>query len=283
MAMTTLNGKVALVTGANSGIGRVTARTLALQGWHVFLACRDEAKARPVLDEIAQASGGKAQAEFLPLDLSDFASVRACATQFLSRKLPLNLLVANAGLAGSPGVTKSGFERTFGVCHMGHFLLTKLLLDTLKASAPARIVVVASKAHYRAKGIDWDALRKRTATTTGFPEYMVAKLANVLFATELARRLQGSGVTTYSLHPGVVATDVWRAMPSFIAGIAKWFMLSEEEGAATSLHCATNAEAGKETGLYYDSCKPIEPAQLAKDGALARQLWDRSEAWLAAG
>lgn len=278
----TPNGKVALVTGANSGIGRVTARTLALQGWHVFLACRDQARTQPVLDELAQASGGSAKAEFLPLELGDFESVRRCAAQFTARKLPLHLLVANAGLAGSPGLTRSGFERTFGVCHMGHFLLTQLLLDTLKASAPARIVVVASKAHYRARGIAFDALRKPTATTTGFPEYQVAKLANVLFAAELARRLQGTGVTTYSLHPGVVATDVWRAVPAPLARIAKWFMLSEEQGAATSLHCATSAEAGRETGLYYDKCRPIEPGPLAKDAALARALWERSEEWLRA-
>lgn len=278
----TSNAKVALVTGANSGIGRATARTLALDGWHVFLACRDQGKTQPVLDEIAKAGGGKAKAEFLPLDLSDFASVRACAQAFLARKLPLNLLVANAGLAGSIGTTKSGFERTFGVCHMGHFLLTQLLLDTIKASAPARIVVVASTAHYRAKGIDFDALRKRTATSTGFPEYTVAKLANVLFASELARRLKGTGVTTYSLHPGVVATDVWRTVPKLLQPLIKLFMLTEEQGAATTLHCATSAEAGKETGLYYDKCKPKEAAPLAQDAALAKRLWEQSEAWLAA-
>jgi dehydrogenase/reductase SDR family protein 13 len=275
-------GKVALVTGANSGIGRVTARTLALQGWHVFLACRDLAKTQPVLDEIAQASGGKAKAEFLPLDLSDFTSVRTCAAAFLARKLPLHLLIANAGLAGNRGVTKSGFERTFGVCHMGHFLLTQELLPTLKASAPSRIVVVASEAHYRAKGIDFDAVRKRTATPTGFPEYMVAKLANVLFAAELARRLKGSGVTTYALHPGVVATDVWRAVPKFLQPLIKLFMLSEEQGAATSLYCATSPDAGKQTGLYYEKCKAQEPSALAQDAALAKRLWDQSEAWLAA-
>jgi len=281
MATTTPNGKVALVTGANSGIGRVTARTLALQGWHVFLACRDEAKTRPVLEELAQASGGGAKAEFLPLDLGDFGSVRQCAAQFLARKLPLHLLVCNAGLAGSLGLTRSGFERTFGVCHMGHFLLTQLLLDTLKASAPARIVVVASTAHYRATGMDFEVLRRRTATKTGLPEYMVAKLANVLFAKELARRLDGSRVTTYALHPGVVATDVWRSMPAPIAGIAKWFMLSEEKGAATTLHCALSDEAGRQTGLYYDKCRPKEPSALAKDAELAGRLWVESERWVA--
>jgi retinol dehydrogenase-12 len=282
MPAVTPNGKVALVTGANSGIGRVTARTLALQGWHVFLACRDRARTQPVLDEIAAASGGTARAEFLELELGDFASVRACAQQFLGRKLPLHLLVANAGLAGSLGVTQSGFERAFGVCHMGHFLLTQLLLDTIKASAPARIVVVASTAHYSAKAVDFDALRKRSASSTGLPEYAVAKLSNVLFARELARRLQGSGVTTYSLHPGVVATDVWRSVPRFLQPVIKLFMISEEKGAATTLHCALDAEAGKETGLYYDKSKPKEPSALAQDAALAQRLWQQSEAWLGA-
>lgn len=275
----TPNGKVALVTGASSGIGRVTARTLALQGWHVFMANRDAVKTRPVLDEIA-AGGGTA--EFLPLELGDFASVRACAQAFLARRLPLHLLVCNAGLAGSLGTTPSGFERTFGVCHMGHFLLTQLLLDTLKASAPARIVVVSSKGHYRAKGIDFDALRTRSASGTGLPEYFVAKLANVLFAAELARRLQGAGVTTYALHPGVVATDVWRTVPRLLQPLIKLFMIDEEQGAATTLHCALSAEAGAQTGLYYDTCKPKEASALARDPALARKLWEWSEAWTAA-
>lgn len=281
MALTP-NGKVALVTGANSGIGRVTARTLALSGWHVFLACRDEAKTRPVLDEIAAASGGAARAEFLPLDLGDLRSVRECAAAFLARKLPLHLLVANAGLAGARGQTKSGFEIAFGVCHVGHFLLTQLLLGTLKASKPSRIVVVASVAHRHAKGIPFDQLRQRTVSSTGLPEYAVAKLSNVLFARELARRLQGSGVTTYSLHPGVVATDVWRSVPGFLQPLIKLFMISEEQGAATTLHCATSAEAGKESGLYYEKCRVKETAPLGRDDALARELWARSEQWLTA-
>ena len=281
MSAVTPNGKVALVTGANSGIGRVTARTLALQGWQVFLACRDRGRTQPVLDDIAAASGGTAKAEFLALELGDLESVRACAGEFLARKLPLHLLVANAGLAGSLGKSKSGFERTFGVCHMGHFLLTQLLLETLKASAPARIVVVASTAHYQAKRFDFDRLRGPTASKTGLPEYSVAKLSNVLFAKELARRLQGTGVTTYSLHPGVVATDVWRSVPGFLQPLIKLFMISEEKGAATTLHCALSDEAGKESGLYYDKCKPRTPSPLAQDDALARRLWQQSEAWLA--
>ena len=276
------NGKVALVTGANSGIGRVTARTLALQGWHVFLACRDAGKTQPVLEDIAAASGGTAKAEFLPLDLGDFTSVRQCAAAFLARKLPLHLLVANAGLAGALGKTQSGFELAFGVCHMGHFLLTQLLLDTLKASAPARVVVVASVAHRHAKGIPFEKLRERSASSTGLPEYAVAKLSNILFASELARRLQGTGVTTYSLHPGVVATDVWRSVPGFLQPLIKLFMISEEKGAATTLHCATSAEAGKETGLYYEKCRVTQTAPLGRDAALARQLWEHSERWLAA-
>jgi retinol dehydrogenase 12 len=280
---TTSNGKVALVTGANSGIGRVTARTLALQGWHVFLACRDEDKTRPVLDEIAAASGGVARAEFLPLELGDFGSVRRCAELFLARQLPLHLLVCNAGLAGSLGMSKSGFERAFGVCHMGHFLLTQLLLDTLKQSAPARIVAVASVAHRQAKSLPFDKLRQRSASSTGLPEYAVAKLSNILFAAELARRLEGTGVTTYSLHPGVVATNVWRSLPRFLQPVVKLFMISEEQGAATTLHCATSTEAGQESGLYYEKCRVAEPAPLGRDAALAGKLWEQSERWLVAG
>lgn len=280
MNTVTLNGKVALITGANSGIGRVTARELALNGYHVFLACRSTARGEVVVDEIASLSGGSARVEVLPLDLGDFASIRSCAETFLKRELPLHLLIANAGIAGNKGRTASGFEMTFGTCHMGHFLLTRLLLERIKASAPARIVVVASHAHRRPDGIDFSALREDTKTFSGFPEYGVAKLSNVLFASELGRRLEGTGVTTYSLHPGVVATNVWRAVPWPIDRLMKLFMISEEEGAATTLYCALAPEAAGQSGQYYEECALKEPAPLARDTALATRLWQESEQWL---
>lgn len=275
-----LQGKVALVTGANTGIGRITARELALQGAHVFLACRSRERTQPVLDEIAQLSGGKARAEFIALDLGDLASVRQCADTFLRRDLPLHLLICNAGLAGARGMTASGFELAFGTCHVGHFLLTQLLLERITASAPARIVVVASKAHRQVKSFDFDTVRDSTRSRTGLPEYGRAKLANILFAKALAKRLQGTGVTVYALHPGVVATDVWRSVPWPLDRLMKLFMLSSEEGAATTLHCATSPAVANDTGLYYDDCRVTRPTALAEDATLAERLWQESERWI---
>jgi len=273
-------GKVALVTGASSGIGRTTALALAASGMHVFLACRSEAKAQPVLDEINGADSGKIKAEFLPLDLGDLDSVRRCTSLFLERNLPLHLLVANAGLAGQKGMTESGFELAFGTCHVGHFLLTQLLLETLKQSAPSRIVVVSSQAHRQAKGIDFAVVRKPTASSVGLKEYAVAKLANVLFASELARRLEGTGVTTYSLHPGVVASDVWRSVPWPFDRLMKFFMLNTDDGAKTTLYCATSTETEKQSGLYYDDSKLVSASKVAQDKALAERLWEESERWV---
>jgi retinol dehydrogenase-12 len=271
-------GRVALITGANTGIGLVTACKLAAQGVRVFIACRSAERAQPAL-ELIRASERNAQVEFLPLDLGNFDSVRQCAQLFLARGLPLHLLVNNAGLAGSRGFTDSGFELAFGVNHMGHFLLTQLLLDRIKASAPARIVTVASKAHYQVQGIDWDAVRQPTRTRLALAEYSVSKLANVLFSAELSRRLAGSGVSTYALHPGVVASDVWRAVPWPLRPLIKLAMISTEEGAATSLYCANSAEAALETGLYYDKCRIKTPSKAARDPALAAELWRRCEEW----
>ena len=275
-----LAGKIALVTGANTGIGRVTAVELARRGAHVFLACRSAERTQAVLDEIGALPGG-GKAELLPLALDDFASVRLCAETFLARGQPLHLLINNAGLAAARGQTKQGFELAFGVNHLGHFLLTQLLLERIKASAPARIVTVASKAHYRARGIDWDALRAPTRSATGLHEYQVSKLANVLFSAELARRLAGSGVSTYSVHPGVVATEVWRSLPWPLGWLLKLALISPQQGAQTTLHCATAASAAAETGLYYDQCKPKWPSRVAQDAALARDLWQRSAEWVA--
>ncbi|MGC1507386.1 SDR family oxidoreductase [Ketobacter sp.] len=278
-----MSAKVALVTGANTGIGRVTARELALQGAHVFLACRSLQKTQPVLDEIAEQSGGKAKVSFLPLDLADLDSVRKCAQGFLEQGLPLHLLICNAGLAGAKGKTASGFELTFGTCHVGHFLLTQLLLDSIKRAAPARIVVVASKMHTGVNTIDFDAVRKPTRSFGALKEYSVAKLANILFAKQLARQLEGTGVNTYALHPGVVATDVWRFLPWPLDKWIKRSMLTPEEGAATSLYCATSDEVSEQSGLYYKKCQVIEPSAAAQDPALAKQLWDASQRWVQSG
>jgi len=274
-----LQGRVALVTGANTGIGRVTARELALRGAHVFLACRSRERTEPVLAEI-RSIAPRAQVEALALDLGDFASVRACATEFLGRGLPLHLLINNAGMSPHRGaMSASGFELAFGVNHMGHFLLTALLLDRLRQSAPSRIVTVASEAHRAVSGIDWDALRKPTASAIGLAEYSRSKLANILFSAELGRRLAGSGVTTYALHPGVVASDIWRGVPAPLRALIKLFMITPERGAKTTLHCATSAEAGRESGLYYERSKVKVPSAVAQDAALARELWVRSEKW----
>ena len=274
-----LAGRVALITGANTGIGRVTALEFARRDAHVFLACRSLERTQPVLDEI-RAIRPTAVAEWLPLELSNFDSVRACAHAFLSRGLPLHLLVNNAGLAGARGLTPSGFEFVFGVNHMGHFLLTQLLIDRLKRSAPARIVTVASRAHTRVSGINWEAVRRPTATALGVKEYCVSKLANVLFSAELGRRLRGSGISTYSLHPGVVDSDIWRKLPGPLRALNRLRLISTEAGAKTTLHCALSAAAAGETGLYYSESRPRPPSAAGKNMALAEELFQRSEAWV---
>jgi NAD(P)-dependent dehydrogenase (short-subunit alcohol dehydrogenase family) len=267
------------VTGANTGIGRETVLSLAGRGARVFVASRSESKTRPVIDQIVAQTGNSA-IEFLQLDLGDLASVRTCATEFLRTGAPLHGLINNAGLAGSRGMTESGFELAFGTNHVGPFLLTALLLDRVRESAPARIVNVSSIGHYRAPGIDYDAVRQPTKSFTGMPEYCVSKLGNVLHAQELARRLDGSGVTTYSLHPGAVASDVWRRVPWPVRPLIKRRMLSTEEGAATSLYCATSPEVAADSGRFYDKCAPREPSPVATP-ELAGALWTQSAEWTA--
>lgn len=274
-----MRGRVCIVTGANTGIGRVTAVQLAARGAHVVLACRSEERAAPVAREIERA--GRGRAEFLELDLGSLAAVRDAAQAFLARDLPLHVLVNNAGLAGQRGLTSDGFELTFGVNHLGPFLFATLLLDKLRQSAPARIVNVSSSSHYRARGIDREAVRRRTQTTTGMQEYQVSKLANVLFTKELARRLEGDGVGAYALHPGTVASDIWRGVPWPFRSLVKVFMRTNEQGAETPVFLST-ANAGElESGGYYDDCAPRRPSRLARDPKLAQQLWQWSEAWCA--
>jgi NAD(P)-dependent dehydrogenase (short-subunit alcohol dehydrogenase family) len=276
--MRDLEGKSFVVTGANTGIGKVTALELARRGARVVLACRSAEKTEPVIAEIAKATGSS-QLEFAPLDLADLASVRACAENLIANGRPIDVLVNNAGLVAR-GLTKDGFELTWGVNHLGHYLLTRLLLDHIGKNGGGRIVNVASAAHYRCKGIDWKAQQEKTKSVSAFKEYTVSKLSNVLFTKELARRMGARPITTYSLHPGAVATDVWRRIPAPIAWLMKRFMITVEEGAKTTLFCATDPSIAKETGKYYDTSKEKRPARLADDEALAVELWERSAGWV---
>lgn len=276
-----LDGRTFLITGANTGIGLATVRGLAARGARVWIAGRSEEKTRSAIAQVTEETGNSA-VDYLPLELGSLPAVRACAEAFLATGEPLHVLINNAGLAGQRGMTESGFELAFGTNHVGPFLLTSLLLDRLRESAPSRIVTVASDAHLAAKGIDYEAIRRKTRNRTGFPEYAVSKLANVLHSQELARRLDGTGVTTYSLHPGVIASDIWRKVPWPVRPMMKLRMRTTEEGARTSLYCATDPDLAGETGHYYDDEKPRDASAVATP-ELGAELWARSEEWTAAG
>lgn len=276
---TDLTGRFAVVTGASSGIGRATAEELARRGATVVLACRSEERARPVLDAI-RARGGDAR--FEALELGDLDSVRACAARVAAAGRPVDVLINNAGVSSRSGVTSSGFELAFGTNHVGHFLLTMLLGPALRSAGRARVVTVASDSHFQAKGIDWDAVRARTRSWMGLSEYAVSKLSNVLFTRELGRRVGAGGVRSYALHPGLVATNVWSALPGPLVALAKPFLLSPDEGARTTLWCATSPEPAEHQGRYYLKMREKEPSRAALDGALAAELWERSVRWTGA-
>ena len=257
--MDDLSGRTFLVTGGNTGIGLAAARAFAGRSGRVYLACRSREKGEAAAARI-RAETGRDAASFLPLDLADLASVRRCAAEFLALGQELHVLLNNAGVAGQRGLTRDGFELTFGVSHLGHFALTTALLDRLAGSAPARVVTVSSDAHYQADGIDFGALRRRTRSITGLPEYAVAKLANVVFSQELARRTAGRGITTYAVHPGVVASDIWRRVPWPVRPLMTRRMASTEEGARTPVYCATDPGLAGSTAGSTSAAASVSPA-----------------------
>jgi NAD(P)-dependent dehydrogenase (short-subunit alcohol dehydrogenase family) len=278
-----LEGRVAVVTGANSGIGRETALGLARLGAEVVVACRSREAGEGVLADIRRERPA-AKGAAVALDLGTFASIRRAAAEILDGGRAVHVLVNNAGVAGQRGFTEDGFELQFGVNHVGHHVLTMLLRERLVASAPARVVTVASRAHIRAPGIDFEAVRRPTRSITGWPEYTVSKLANVLFSDELARRLAGTGVTTYSLHPGVIGSSLWRRIPWPFRLLVTAGMTSNAEGARTSIRCASAPELATETGLYYDDDgRPRPPGRRGKDEALRKELWARTVEWTGLG
>jgi retinol dehydrogenase 12 len=271
-----------LITGGNTGIGLSTAIALARDGGRVRIACRSAAAGEAAVERIKAASGS-ADVKLLMLDLASLASVRACAAEFLALDEPLHVLVNNAGVGGQRGLSADGFELHFAVNHLGHFALTQLLLDRLKASGPgARVVNVSSEAHYNARGIDFAAVRRRTATFAGAREYAVSKLCNVLFTRELARRLDATLVTSYALHPGVVASDIWRRVPRLARPFITRRMLTTEQGAVTSVYCATSPAVAGDSGLFYDKCA-VRPPSAAATPELAELLWKYSVEWTGLG
>lgn len=276
-----LRDRTILITGATSGIGKSTALALARRGARLILACRSKERTLAVIEEITRTSGQPdVDVSFVPLDLGDLASVRACADRVNAMPGPLHVLINNAGLAGAGGLTKDGFEVAFGTNHLGPFLLTLRLLDKLRASAPARIVNVSSRAHRRPKDIDLSVQRQPKRSPTGLYEYSVSKLANILFTKELARRLAGTGVSVYCLHPGVVASEIWRRVPAPVRWLMNLTMISNDEGAQTTLYCATEPAIAGDSGHYYVRRQLARPTPQAEDPALAQRLWAASAAWV---
>jgi len=209
--------------------------------------------------------------------------IRAAAKEFSEKKIPLDCLINNAGLAMEKRLTVDGFEVVLGTNYLGHFLLTVLLMSHIRRAAQetgdARIVHVSSKLHARARKIDWSMFHRPICSLTGSSEYATSKLCNVVFANELARRLDGTNITSNSLHPGVVASSIWRRVPGIFRYIAMRFMITTEEGARTQVYLATSPEVKGRTGKYFDSCKELKPNPAALDASLAKELWDRSVEW----
>jgi NAD(P)-dependent dehydrogenase (short-subunit alcohol dehydrogenase family) len=279
MAEKDLAGRTYVVTGANTGIGKATIEALAARGAkRIVVASRSKEKTQPILDALAAASPGL-ETLFVPIELGDLSSVERAADDILAKDWPIDALVNNAGIAGLQGITKDGFELTFGTNHLGHFLFTEKLVPLVER-AQGRIVNVSSRGHYRARGIDWDALRRPTASTTALPEYFVSKLCNVLHAKELAKRLAPKKITTYSLHPGGVASDIWQRRMGRFAILLRPFLVTNEEGAKTQVRCATDPALARETGLYYDDEKRKTESKVAMDASLERELHARSMEWV---
>jgi len=273
---TKINGKVVIITGANTGLGKANAIDLAKRGGKIYIACRDKSRGEAALKEIKQDSGSE-NVHFIQLDLASLESIREFSKKFHEKEKQLHILVNNAGLvAASREHTKDGFELTFGVNHLGHFLLTNLLLDLLKKSSPSRIVVVSSLGHRRGTihkhdlmGVNWFGK---------FSAYSQSKLANILFANELSRRLKGTGVTVNSCHPGLVETEIGRRSTAFKAMmmVFKPWSKTPLEGAQTQIRLAVDPELESVTGKYFDNCQEAKTAKAAQDEETASWLFKKS-------
>ncbi|XP_041054255.1 dehydrogenase/reductase SDR family member 13-like isoform X2 [Carcharodon carcharias] len=276
---TCLRGRTVIVTGGNTGLGKETALDLARRGAQLILACRSKQRAEAAVFDIRKKSGNN-QVIFMQLDLASLKSVRAFAETFLKSEPQLHVLINNAG-TGTAGKTADGFNMAWGVNHLGHFLLTHLLLDRLKQCAPSRIVAVSSTM-YRFGKIDFSNLNPPGESLIQLIQYYSdSKLCNVLFVRELANCLEGTNVTCYSVYPGVVNTEAFRHFKwwqkVFFAPVATLFFRSPADGAQTSIFCAVQEGIEKFSGRYFTDCKVQEVLPHARDDAVARKLWEVSE------
>ena len=273
-----MQGKTVLVTGANQGIGKATAIAFAAKGAHVVLVARNAEKGRAALAEVQAAGSGGA--ELIVADLSSQEQVRRAAAELKANHRKLDVLVNNAGVyVPERHTTVDGLEETFALNHLGYFLLTRELLDVLQATAGARIVNVSSEAHRGAR-MRWDDLQFEKTPYSSFKAYGQSKLANVLFTYELARRLEGSGVTANCLHPGVIGSgfgQTYGGALSILVKIARPFMLSTEDGARTSVYLASSPEVAGVTGKYFSKCKAVKSNAVSYDVQSQQKLWSLSE------
>jgi NAD(P)-dependent dehydrogenase (short-subunit alcohol dehydrogenase family) len=283
-----MSGKTVVITGATSGIGRATAVALSKMGAKVFITARDSGRGLLAAETIGRVVARVARRVAIPVelvvfDLGSIASVRKGAADLLERAGRIDVLVNNAGVVLSDRKdTADGLEQTFEVNHLGPFLLTKLLSDRLVESSPSRVVNVASTAHKSARhGLDFDDLQSRQGYRA-MKVYSLSKLANMYFTTELARRLDSTGVTANCLHPGTVATGYGRDGDTrglFALGlrIASPFFMSPEKGALTSVYLASSPEVEGVTGKYFIKCREKKPSKAAEDSEAAKRLWQVSE------
>jgi len=262
-----LDGKTCLVTGANSGMGKETALALAQMKATVVMVCRNKRKGEAARREISKKAGNES-VDLLLCDLSSLAEVRGLAAEVRNRYGKLHVLVNNAGLLSFSGKTVDGFETTFAVNYLAPFLLTNLLLELLKSSAPSRVVNVASVTHFGGH-IDLAAIENRD-TPWGFGAYSNSKLALVMFTYELARRLEETGVTANCLHPGGVATGIWRIPPVLV----RPFLKSAKKGAETSIYLASAPDVEKVSGEYFEDKVAKKSSDESYEEKKALALWD---------
>lgn len=282
MRVADVTGRTVVITGGSAGIGKETACALARAGARVVVTSRSLASAEGATAAVRSRSGNP-EVYAVELDLADMSSVRGAAREVLARFDRIDVLVNNAGVKLSTRrITLDGLEATFATNHLGHFLLTQLLLGRLVDSAPSRIVTVSSRAHRMARAaLDFDDLQSELAYSA-MRAYARSKLANILFTRELARRLDGTGVTANCLHPGSVATDLGRGGDTrgiVAAGLALGhpFMLSPWQGARTSIYLAASRRVADVTGGYFVHCRPRRPSEAARDSVAAARLWQASE------